>query len=205
MQTISSFFNGERREVAVESHKTYPEDLKDCERVEVKRQISENEGNEHKNERKEVKATRKVMNRIQRRRKANVGWDEKRTQAVTSLVERKNVIVINGVKYAVIKEIGSGGYAKVFSAITEKRQTVAIKITNLEEEDGSINSLLQKEAELMLRIGSDTSKHIIKMLSYELKNSGGINMLYMALELGQGSLQNVLLKEQSSLSMTALR
>ena len=179
--------------------------MNNCERVEVERQISENEGIEHINIRKEVKATRRALNRIQRRRKANVGCDEKRTQAVAALVERENVIAINGIKYDIIKEVGGGGYAKVFSAITEKRQTVAIKITNLKEEDGSINSLLNKEAELMLRIGSDSSKHIIKMLSYELVNSGGIDMLYMALELGQGSLQNVLLKEQSNLSLTALR
>ena len=83
--------------------------MNNCERVEVERQISENEGIEHINKRKEVKATRRALNRIQRRQKANVGWDEKRTQAVAALVERENVIVINGVKYNIIKEVGGGG------------------------------------------------------------------------------------------------
>ena len=153
----------------------------------------------------DMRKTRQLVNRIRRKRKAEVSWNVIRTQLVSARVRREGVVIVRGLKYTLLERLGGGGYAKVYSAYDDQKHVVALKVTNLREEDGSINMLLIQEAELMLRLSTEKSKYIIRMLNHEMRSEAGLDMLYMVMELGQGSLQELITREEDILSFAAIR
>ena len=77
------------------------------------------------------KATNNLANKLQKRRKAKLGWEVIRVQLVSARVRQYRGVdsmVVNNVKYTVLDRIGQGGFAKVYTTYSAMDGLVALKV-----------------------------------------------------------------------------
>ncbi|KDO23738.1 TTK protein kinase [Saprolegnia parasitica CBS 223.65] len=110
------------------------------------------------------------------------------SDVIARLIDSKNHIVVNGVTFLSLKQIGSGGSSKVFRVLGPDMQTYALKKIKMKRMDDA--SVISYENEIMMLKRLQGSPYIIKLLANEMDYEGKV--LYVVMEQGEIDLKDKL-------------
>lgn len=104
--------------------------------------------------------------------------------------------LVRGQKYISIRELGSGGSAKVYRVMTPDGQMYAMKIVNLnDDQDDQLNGLSAIKQELGILEALRGKQITMDLINYEIAD----RQVFIVMELGDLDLKNYL-RENSILS-----
>lgn len=98
------------------------------------------------------------------------------------------MVMVNGLSFQLIRQIGSGGSCKVYQAVdTQHRRLVAIKIVDLEEVDESMVGSYINEINILKKL--QHSNRVVELFDHELNRND--NSLQIIMECGNCDLATV--------------
>ena len=123
-------------------------------------------------------------------REAEVVNQSSNNNIVAAATGDKDVIMVNGNSYSILKEIGSGGSSVVYQVLDEERNLKAIKRVDLSEAEESEAEGYLNEVRLLEELQG--RPRIIRLFEYEyLRDS---DLLFVVMERGETDLEKHLYK-----------